>query len=208
MNHGAAESEDDLKGLLLGAGAAIEEPLAFLVPLRSGLFRWCLEEDLRLVKPMNLMALGDYREPQGGWFPSVLYGRSAAVRRLPLQCVAFRGASCSKRDFSCVPLKSNRWPDPFLATTHGYGNESLWRSDLGSIALHGKRDSRGAAKPPRVRRYAGSAPTHPTRQPPQPLSIQRSGRPGQAGRHRGRPRVRRRRADAPHRRATDTGCEW
>ena len=73
MNHGVAESEDDMKGLLLGAAAAIEEPIALLVPLRSGLFRWCLEEGLRLVKPMNLMAFGDYREPQGGWFPSVLY---------------------------------------------------------------------------------------------------------------------------------------
>ena len=73
MNHGVAESDDDMKGLLLGAAAAIEEPLAFLVPLRSGLFRSCLEEGLRLVKPMNLMALGDYQEPQGGWIPSVLY---------------------------------------------------------------------------------------------------------------------------------------
>lgn len=73
MNHGVAESDDDLMGLLLGAAAAIEEPLAFLVPLRSGLFRWCLEQGLRLVKPMNLMALGDYQEPRGGWFPSVLY---------------------------------------------------------------------------------------------------------------------------------------
>lgn len=73
MNHGVAESEEDMKDLFLGAGAAIEEPLAFLVPLRSGLFRWALEEGLRLVKPMNLMALGDYREPRGAWFPSVLY---------------------------------------------------------------------------------------------------------------------------------------
>ena len=73
MNHGVAESDDDMMGLLLGAAAAIEEPIAFLVPLRSGLFRWCLEEGLRLVKPMNLMALGDYQEPRGGWFPSVLY---------------------------------------------------------------------------------------------------------------------------------------
>jgi hypothetical protein len=73
MNHGVANTEDDMKVLLLGAGAAVEEPLAFLVPLRSGLFRWCLEEGLRLVKPMNLMALRDYREPRGSWFPSVLY---------------------------------------------------------------------------------------------------------------------------------------
>jgi hypothetical protein len=25
------------------------------------------------VKPMNLMALGEYQEPRGSWFPSVLY---------------------------------------------------------------------------------------------------------------------------------------
>ncbi len=72
-NHGVANSEDDMEALLLGSAAAVEEPLAFLVPLRSGLFRWCLEQGFRLVKPMNLMALGDYRDPRGGWFPSVLY---------------------------------------------------------------------------------------------------------------------------------------
>jgi GNAT superfamily N-acetyltransferase len=73
MNHGVAESEEDMKALLGGAAAAVEEPLTFLVPLRTGLFRWCLEQGLRLVKPMNLMAIGEYREPQGSWFPSVLY---------------------------------------------------------------------------------------------------------------------------------------
>jgi predicted N-acetyltransferase YhbS len=73
MNHGVAESDDDLKGLLLGAAASTEEPLALLMPLRSDVFRWCLEEGLRLVKPMTLMALGDYQEPRGAWFPSVLY---------------------------------------------------------------------------------------------------------------------------------------
>ena len=69
MNHGVAESQEDMEALLRGA----EESLALLVPLRSALFRWCLEEGLRAVKPMNLMALGDYRAPQGAWFPSVLY---------------------------------------------------------------------------------------------------------------------------------------
>jgi predicted N-acetyltransferase YhbS len=73
MNHGVAESDEDLQALLLGAAAAVEEPIAFLVPLRSGLFRWALGEGLRLVKPMNLMALGEYQEPRGAWFPSVLY---------------------------------------------------------------------------------------------------------------------------------------
>jgi GNAT superfamily N-acetyltransferase len=73
MNHGVAESHEDMQALLVGAAAAVNEPIAFLVPLRSGLFRWCLGEGLRLVKPMNLMALGEYQEPRGSWFPSVLY---------------------------------------------------------------------------------------------------------------------------------------
>jgi predicted N-acetyltransferase YhbS len=73
MNHGVAESPEDMQALLLGAAAAVEEPIAFLAPLRSELFRWALGEGLRLVKPMNLMALGAYQEPRGSWFPSVLY---------------------------------------------------------------------------------------------------------------------------------------
>ena len=73
MAHGVAESDEDMKALLLGAAAVVEEPIAFLVPLRSGLFRWCLAEGLRLVKPMNLMAAGEYHEPSGSWFPNVLY---------------------------------------------------------------------------------------------------------------------------------------
>jgi predicted N-acetyltransferase YhbS len=73
MNHGISETEEDMKALLRGAGEAVNDPVGLLVPLCSNLFRSCLEEGLRLVKPMNLMALGDYREPRGGWFPSVLY---------------------------------------------------------------------------------------------------------------------------------------
>ena len=73
MNHGVAQSDEDMQALLLGAAAAVDEPIAFLVPLRSELFRWSLGDGLRLVKPMNLMALGEYREPRGSWFPSVLY---------------------------------------------------------------------------------------------------------------------------------------
>jgi hypothetical protein len=73
MNHGVAETDDDMRALLLGAAAATGEPLAFLVPLRSPLFRWSLTEGLRLVKPMNVMAMGEYQEPRGSWFPSVIY---------------------------------------------------------------------------------------------------------------------------------------
>jgi GNAT superfamily N-acetyltransferase len=73
MAYGVAESEDDMKGLLLGAAQATREPLALLVPLQSGLFPWLLEQGLRAVKPMNVMARGEYEEPSGSWFPSVLY---------------------------------------------------------------------------------------------------------------------------------------
>jgi predicted N-acetyltransferase YhbS len=73
LNHGVAESEEDMQALLRGAAASVDEPITFLVPLRSALFRWGLKEGLRLMKPMNLMALGQYQEPHGSWFPSVLY---------------------------------------------------------------------------------------------------------------------------------------
>jgi GNAT superfamily N-acetyltransferase len=73
MAYGVAETEEDMEALLLGGAAALGQPIVMLVPLRSGLFRWCLEQGLRGVKPMNVMALDDYQEPQGSWFPSVLY---------------------------------------------------------------------------------------------------------------------------------------
>jgi GNAT superfamily N-acetyltransferase len=73
MAYGVAESEEDMKALLLGGAATVEEPIALLVPLQSGLFRWCLEQRLRGVKPMNVMARGAYQEPVGSWYPSVLY---------------------------------------------------------------------------------------------------------------------------------------
>jgi GNAT superfamily N-acetyltransferase len=73
MGYGVAESEDDMIGLLQGGAAAAGEPLSMLLPLQSGLFRWSLEQGLRAVKPMNVMARGEYREPTGSWFPSVIY---------------------------------------------------------------------------------------------------------------------------------------
>jgi GNAT superfamily N-acetyltransferase len=73
MAYGVAEREEDMQALLLGAAAALGEPLALLVPLQSGLFRWCLQQGLRSVKPMNVMARDEYEEPDGSWFPSVLY---------------------------------------------------------------------------------------------------------------------------------------
>jgi predicted N-acetyltransferase YhbS len=74
VNHGVAETEVDMQALILGAAAASAEPVSFLLPVRQAdLFRWCLEEGLRVVKPMTLIALGTYQKPKGGWFPSVFY---------------------------------------------------------------------------------------------------------------------------------------
>jgi hypothetical protein len=74
LNHGVGETEQDLADLLLAAGAAQDEPLALLVPTRrAGFFRWCIGAGLRVVKPLSLMAMGKYQEPQGAFYPSVLY---------------------------------------------------------------------------------------------------------------------------------------
>jgi hypothetical protein len=74
MNHGVAETDRDMKALISGAGALSSEPLSFLLPTRqASLFRWCLDEGMRVVKPMTLMARGEYKQPEGAYFPSVLY---------------------------------------------------------------------------------------------------------------------------------------
>lgn len=74
MNHGVAETEEDMRALLAGTAAASAEPVSLLLPTRQAdLFRWCLGAGMRVVKPMTLMARGGYREPEGCWFPSVLY---------------------------------------------------------------------------------------------------------------------------------------
>lgn len=73
-NHGVAETQDDMKALILGAAALNDEPLSFLLPIRqTGLFRWCLDAGLKAMKPMTLMTTGEYRAPGGSCIPSVLY---------------------------------------------------------------------------------------------------------------------------------------
>lgn len=73
-NHGVAETEDDMRALLLGAAAADSAPLSLLMPGRqTSLLRWCLSQGLRVVKPMTLMTTGAYHEPNGAYFPSVFY---------------------------------------------------------------------------------------------------------------------------------------
>ena len=70
--HAVAENNNGLKALI---GAAAGFPGGgFLLPTRNGeLFRWCLQNNFRLVHQMTLMAIGLYNEPDGAYLPSVLY---------------------------------------------------------------------------------------------------------------------------------------
>ena len=75
LNHAVAESEEDMRALLTGAGnLSGEQPLSLLLPTRqTDLFRWCLKNGMRVLKPMTLMTMGDYHEPRGCYLPSVGY---------------------------------------------------------------------------------------------------------------------------------------
>jgi hypothetical protein len=72
FGHAVAETNQGLKALI---GAAPDfAGGGFLVPTRNGeLFRWCLQNGLRLVHQMTLMTVGLYNEPDGAYLPSVLY---------------------------------------------------------------------------------------------------------------------------------------
>ncbi len=72
FGHTVGESNQELMALI-GAADQIAGP-GFLLPTRnSELLRWCLDQGLRIVMPMTLMARGLYQEPRGVFFPSVLY---------------------------------------------------------------------------------------------------------------------------------------
>jgi|SRR5580692_7162976 hypothetical protein len=65
-------TNEDLKALI-AAAPAFQGP-GILVPTRNaGLFRWCLENGLRVVQPMTLMTVGLYNEPAGAYLPSILF---------------------------------------------------------------------------------------------------------------------------------------
>ena len=71
---GVAETHEDLEALLLVLGASAPAPLRFNVPTRdTRFFRWCLEQGMRIDRPLTLMARGWYQEPRGPYFPSGFY---------------------------------------------------------------------------------------------------------------------------------------
>jgi GNAT superfamily N-acetyltransferase len=70
--HAVGETNRDIEALI-GAAPEIGGG-GFLLPTRNGeLFRWCLQNGLRLVHQMTLMTVGLYNEPAGAYLPSVLY---------------------------------------------------------------------------------------------------------------------------------------
>jgi GNAT superfamily N-acetyltransferase len=72
LGHAVGETTEDLKALI-AAAPSFSGP-GFLLPMRNAeLFRWCLDQGLRVVQPMTLMSVGPYQEPQGAFLPSVLY---------------------------------------------------------------------------------------------------------------------------------------
>src|SRR5687768_2710823 len=74
VNHAAAETEEDMLALLVGVSNQCAEPLSVLLPTRqAALFRWCLKNGMRAVKPMMLMSMGEYHAPRGCYLPSVGY---------------------------------------------------------------------------------------------------------------------------------------
>jgi len=76
LNHAVAETEEDMQSLLLGAAGNLspDRPMSFILPTRqTSLFRWCLKQGMRVIKPMTLMAMGEYHEPRGCYLPSVGY---------------------------------------------------------------------------------------------------------------------------------------
>jgi predicted N-acetyltransferase YhbS len=72
FGHSVSETADAMKALI-GAAPAFSGP-GFLLPIRqTELFRWCLEQGLRIVMPLTLMSIGPYEEPRGAFLPSILY---------------------------------------------------------------------------------------------------------------------------------------
>jgi len=72
FGHTVGETNSDVQALIAKADTFLGPGI--LVPTRNaGLFRWCLENGLRVVQPMTLMTVGFYNEPAGAYLPSILY---------------------------------------------------------------------------------------------------------------------------------------
>lgn len=71
--HAIGESNSDLKALI-GATPEFEGVVGFLLPTRNReLFRWCLQNELRIALALTFMSLGLHNEPSGPFLPSIYY---------------------------------------------------------------------------------------------------------------------------------------
>jgi predicted N-acetyltransferase YhbS len=78
FNHSVGFTNDDIKALIASEATTTTTDSyggpGILVPTRNAeLFRWCLENNLRLVHQLTLMTVGMYNEPAGSYMPSILY---------------------------------------------------------------------------------------------------------------------------------------
>jgi predicted N-acetyltransferase YhbS len=77
FNHSVGFTNDDIKALIASEATTTTDSYGgpgILVPTRNAeLFRWCLENNLRLVHQLTLMTVGMYNEPAGSYMPSILY---------------------------------------------------------------------------------------------------------------------------------------
>jgi GNAT superfamily N-acetyltransferase len=72
FGHTVGETVRDVQALISTADS-FGGP-GILVPTRdAALFRWCLENGLRVKYPMTLMSVGMYQEPAGSFLPSILF---------------------------------------------------------------------------------------------------------------------------------------
>lgn len=70
--HAVAETNEDLQALIANAKEFLGPGI--IVPTRNAeLFRWCLQNGLRVVEPMTLMTSGLYNEPKGAYLPSISF---------------------------------------------------------------------------------------------------------------------------------------
>lgn len=72
FGHAVARTNLDLEALIAAADSFAGPGI--IVPTRNAeLFRWCLDNGLRVVEPLTIMTVGLYNEPVGAYLPSILY---------------------------------------------------------------------------------------------------------------------------------------
>ena len=108
-----------MRALILGAVAAEEQPASFLLPTRqAGLFGWCLDEGLRVIKPVTYMAIGGTASPL-----------VAGSRRSSIDGVAEATASAQPDNPASLERASAAVPAAFQSVAVGAGHKTTGYRD-------------------------------------------------------------------------------